>query len=158
MSSNLYVVKIEDGKPTEGVMKYDAMRRLFPNTSFPAVPSLELLSSYGFAPWLTVPKPYPSEKKVVIPGEPLLIDGVYHQVWTERDMDAEELAVATAQKLIEVKQTRTNYLYDCDWTQLADAPLTAEKKAEWAAYRQALRDLPLGISDPFDVSWPVKPQ
>ena len=29
-----------------------------------------------------------------------------------------------------------------DWTQLVDAPLTEAKKAEWARYRQALRDMP----------------
>lgn len=32
-------------------------------------------------------------------------------------------------------------LLNSDWTQLPDSPLSAEKKAEWAAYRQALRDL-----------------
>ena len=29
-----------------------------------------------------------------------------------------------------------------DWTQVEDAPLSDKKKSEWAAYRQALRDLP----------------
>ena len=29
-----------------------------------------------------------------------------------------------------------------DYTQMADYPLTDEKRAEWAVYRQALRDLP----------------
>ena len=29
-----------------------------------------------------------------------------------------------------------------DYTQMADYPLTDEKRAEWSAYRQALRDLP----------------
>lgn len=37
-------------------------------------------------------------------------------------------------------------LKDSDWTQLPDVPLSAEKKAEWATYRQALRD-----SNPPDV-------
>lgn len=29
-----------------------------------------------------------------------------------------------------------------DWTQLSDSPLSEVKKAEWAVYRQALRDIP----------------
>lgn len=29
-----------------------------------------------------------------------------------------------------------------DYTQMADYPLTDEKRAEWSVYRQALRDLP----------------
>lgn len=37
-------------------------------------------------------------------------------------------------------------LLESDWTQLPDSPLSAEKKAEWAAYRQTLRDL----SPPID--------
>jgi hypothetical protein len=37
---------------------------------------------------------------------------------------------------------RNSKLRDSDWTQIPDSPLTAEKKAEWAAYRQALRDIP----------------
>jgi len=31
-------------------------------------------------------------------------------------------------------------LVDSDWTQLPDVPLTAEKKAVWAQYRQQVRD------------------
>ena len=36
---------------------------------------------------------------------------------------------------------RNSYLFDTDWTQVPDSPLTDTKKAEWATYRQALRDL-----------------
>jgi hypothetical protein len=32
-------------------------------------------------------------------------------------------------------------LSSSDWTQLPDSPLSAEKKQEWATYRQQLRDL-----------------
>jgi hypothetical protein len=32
-------------------------------------------------------------------------------------------------------------LNECDWTQLADSPLTDQKRSEWATYRQALRDI-----------------
>ena len=32
-------------------------------------------------------------------------------------------------------------LLDSDWTQTADAPITAEEKAQWVTYRQKLRDL-----------------
>jgi len=41
----------------------------------------------------------------------------------------------------EVRRKRNLLLVDCDWTQAADSPLTDAKKAEWATYRQALRDL-----------------
>lgn len=62
---------------------------------------------------------------------------------------------------IQLRKIRNNRLKDCDWTQAIDSPLSAEKKAEWATYRQALRDLPSSYtdSDTFeDVIFPVKPE
>lgn len=47
---------------------------------------------------------------------------------------------------------RDRLLTACDWTQLGDAPLTADSKAAWVAYRQALRDLDMSASD-----WPTRP-
>jgi hypothetical protein len=44
-----------------------------------------------------------------------------------------------------------------DWTQLADAQLTSEKKQEWVEYRQALRDLTQSASKPKDVVFPEAP-
>ena len=37
---------------------------------------------------------------------------------------------------------RDMLLRESDWTQFPDSPLTDAKKAEWATYRQELRDLP----------------
>ena len=42
----------------------------------------------------------------------------------------------------ELVEKRNNKLFASDWTQMPDSPLTAEKKTEWATYRQALRDVP----------------
>jgi len=52
-------------------------------------------------------------------------------------------------------------LISCDWTQTTDAPLTDSKKAEWATYRQALRDLPStypNVTDKAQITWPTKPE
>lgn len=40
-----------------------------------------------------------------------------------------------------VRLSRAPLLSGTDWTQAADSPLSTEKKAEWATYREALRDL-----------------
>lgn len=51
-------------------------------------------------------------------------------------------------------------LAQSDWTQFADSPLTDKKKAEWATYRQALRDLPQNnpdITSTDDIVWPTPP-
>ena len=42
----------------------------------------------------------------------------------------------------EVLEKRNRRLAASDWTQMPDSPLSASKKAEWALYRQALRDIP----------------
>jgi len=38
------------------------------------------------------------------------------------------------------------------------ADMTAEKQAEWAAYRQALRDITDQAGFPTDITWPTKPE
>lgn len=52
---------------------------------------------------------------------------------------------------------RNELLKRCDWTQAADSPLSDAKKAEWATYRQQLRDLPANTSDPANPTWPTPP-
>jgi len=59
-----------------------------------------------------------------------------------------------------MRQRRTNLLKDTDWTQGEDSPLSAEKKAEWQTYRQALRDVPANntsAANKEDVVWPTPP-
>lgn len=52
---------------------------------------------------------------------------------------------------------RNALLAATDWTQAVDAPLTDAKKAEWAAYRSALRSMPDNTTDPANPTWPSKP-
>ena len=52
---------------------------------------------------------------------------------------------------------RNALLVDSDWTQMPDSPLTDAKKAEWATYRQALRDLPETTTDYSNVTFPTQP-
>lgn len=52
---------------------------------------------------------------------------------------------------------RDNLLKASDWTQIDDAPLTAEQKAAWAVYRQALRDVPAQAGFPDAIDWPIAP-
>ena len=51
-----------------------------------------------------------------------------------------------------VRSMRNNELTATDWTQLPDSPLTPEKKAEWAVYRQALRDITTQ-ENPREIVW-----
>ena len=59
-----------------------------------------------------------------------------------------------------LRTIRGGILIGSDWTQFPDSPLTTEKKAEWATYRQALRDIPAqypNILSLDEVTWPLAP-
>ena len=53
---------------------------------------------------------------------------------------------------------RDKKLAACDWTQLADSPLTDEQKTAWGTYRQALRDVPAQDGFPWEITWPSEPE
>ena len=105
-------------------------------------------------------------------GEEITEIGIWQQAVTDH---ANELSLAAAayeaarDHLAEVKEYRNAQLVWSDWTRLDDITLAADKKAEWATYRQALRDLPATIAadanltakaladDHSHSSWPKKP-
>jgi hypothetical protein len=60
----------------------------------------------------------------------------------------------TEQQFNYVRVLRNAELAATDWTQVADS--TADKTA-WAAYRQALRDLPASNKDPKKIVFPTRP-
>ena len=45
----------------------------------------------------------------------------------------------------DVRRQRQQWLKDTDWTQVPDSPLSDTKKAEWATWRQAMRDFPANV-------------
>lgn len=65
--------------------------------------------------------------------------------------------VAPALTWDDIRMRRDGLLNSCDWTQIADAPLTAPEKAQWTAYRAELRNIPQDFDDPEDVEWPTSP-
>jgi hypothetical protein len=54
-----------------------------------------------------------------------------------------------------IRFERNGYLYQTDWTDLPNTPLT--NKQAWLTYRQALRDVTKNFTKPEDVVWPQKP-
>jgi len=61
---------------------------------------------------------------------------------------------ALEQQANEARTQRDALLAESDWTQVLDAPVDGEA---WAAYRQALRDVPEQSGFPGDIEWPIKP-
>ena len=73
---------------------------------------------------------------------------------SQEELDAAWPAVRDALAWDRVRAERDRLLAASDWTQVADAPVDA---AAWAAYRQALRDVPQDYTTPEDVVWPIPP-
>ncbi len=84
------------------------------------------------------------------------------------EMDDDEVAELLASReaadldFSMTRMQRDGLLNKSDWTQVADSPLTDEKKAEWATYREKLRDLPATSNagsggKVSEVVWPSEP-
>ena len=73
---------------------------------------------------------------------------------TAAEQEAAYKAIKDAEQASAVRQSRSDRLADCDWTQVADSPVD---KAAWATYRQALRDITKQDGFPWSVTWPDAP-
>jgi len=72
----------------------------------------------------------------------------------EIDFTSDALAAFKRRRDIEpLVRMRNQRLAESDWTQMPDSPLTDEKKATWAVYRQALRDFPNTYTGEPDANW-----
>ena len=82
-----------------------------------------------------------------------------HGIYNSEDGKWEEghETVTDKQWLGMLRPIRDGLLANSDWTQTADSPLTDEKRAQWAAYRQALRDLPETATLGMEVDFPEEP-
>jgi len=82
------------------------------------------------------------------------ITDMYNKViekWTEyrvgQENDLERALAASFSRTAIINWTKVTLirnflLMDSDWTQLGDAQLTTDQKAQWVTYRQKLRDIP----------------
>ena len=86
---------------------------------------------------------------------PTFIDTVENGVTTTAlQHETAYKASKDAEQAKSVRATRDANLAECDWTQVADAPVD---KAVWATYRQALRDVTAQTGFPWTITWPDAP-
>lgn len=58
----------------------------------------------------------------------------------------------------EIHATIAQRLKDSAWAVASDDPtITRGQRADWMAFRQALRDIPLQTGFPTDIVWPSEP-
>lgn len=102
------------------------------------------LAELGVYPYTIAPRPEAGPMQRVEAGPIEQVDGDWVQGWIVVDAPADE-----------IRARRNRLLTSSDWTQVADAPVD---QAAWAAYRQALRDIPQQSGFPANVTWPVTPE
>lgn len=141
-------------RATGAVMFEDEFRRMYHNTSFPLVLTDGILDTLGADPVFNGPQPTPSRYQTVYRDGVEQIQGKWYTKYGVADMEADAKAALDARQAAQVRSERTRKLSECDWTQLADAPVNTQA---WATYRQALRDITAQAGFPWDVQWPEKP-
>ena len=129
------------------------LRVAFPNVSLPS--ELTDTSLIEWDMYVVTPTPMPTDyTKNITEGTPVLTNSVYYQNWIQTDASQSEIDYRLENQWFIIRETRNQLLVECDWTQLADIP--SETKTIWSEYRQSLRDI-TSQSNPFSITWPVKP-
>jgi len=76
---------------------------------------------------------------------------------TAAEQEAEYKATKDAEQAKNVRQTRDDKLKECDWRVIKALESNIPQDFQWAAYRQALRDLPMQAGFPWTIDWPTQP-
>lgn len=116
----------------------------------------EQVKEYGWYPYEESPMPAHDQRTQNATSKIVLIDGIAKVVWTVKQKSAEQIEQETEEAWSGVRLLRDEMLAKTDWTHSGDSPLSPEKKAEWAAYRQSLREI-TKQSDPHQIEWPTRP-
>ena len=143
------------------------IRKLNPNMSLPKVWNDNVHEALGIDPVFATPKPNTTGdyKVVVRDGAEQDANGNWVQKWVEQDMFADTddatkaeqeaayqaLVDAEAAKL--VRADRDERLAKTDWMGMSDVTMSAD----WATYRQGLRDVPAQSGFPHTITWPSEP-
>lgn len=161
-------------RSTGAVMYEGEFRALHPDTSFPQQISAETLDEFGAdvvfeGPQATGGDVYQYSQAAgveLVDGKwftkyilgPVFIDRPATETepaQTAVEQEAAYKASKDADQAKSVRTSRNDKLKECDWTQVADAPVD---QTVWAAYRQALRDISSQDGFPWTITWPTQPE
>lgn len=146
----LYIKLDDDGQPVNHPMQGDNLKQILEVSYIDDT----ILKQFGYARFEFTP-PAPNVVSTPLPEYEMHADGIVRNKVEVRPFTQEELIDTF------IRSRRSFLLAECDWTQASDSPLSTAKKAEWAAYRQALRDLPdayPNVQSADEVVWPEKPE
>lgn len=136
-------IKLVNGQPEK--YSIEQLRLDNPNTSFPDLPSNDLLALWNVYPYVILNQPeYDYLTQTAVAAPITQINGVWTQAWVIENLPIEQAEQG-------VRAQRDELLLQTDWAALSDRVLTPEM----AAYRQALRDVTKQQGFPYNVVWPI---
>jgi hypothetical protein len=145
----LYIKIDADGNPVNHPVRGDNLKDVLEVAALDEA----TLKKHGYARFEFTPRPANGVSEP-LPEYYVDTDGVVRNKINFREFTQDELIDR------HIRTRRSYLLVQCDWTQAPDSPLSDAKKAEWAAYRQELRDLPSAypnVQQESDVQWPTPP-
>jgi hypothetical protein len=116
----------------------------------------EVLEALGADPVFEGPQAQPTRYQTAFRDGVEEVNGKWYTKHSVADMGDEAKAVADAATAKSVREQRNQKLKDSDWSQGKDIPDAVS--TPWAAYRQALRDVPAQSGFPWDITWPAQPE
>ena len=161
-------------RETGEVVSQGELRRRHWNTSFPAVWNQDVFEHIGIDPIFAAPQPTNTDPLKTVRQNGVVQDGngkwidnyeigdlfadttVEGVTTTKAQHEEAFMAARNATQWTAIRSDRDNRLKDTDWVSIRAADTATPMSAEWAAYRQALRDITTQ-SDPFSITWPTKP-
>ena len=160
---------------TGEVKNQGEVRRMHSNTSLPRVWDANVCSALGIDPVLEAPKPeVTGYTQAVRDGVTQDANGNWVQAWAVVDMfsdytddegvthtkaehEAAYQADLDAKAAESVRTQRDAKLAESDWMVIKSAETGVALATEWAAYRQALRDITEQDGFPVNVEFPAEP-
>lgn len=76
---------------------------------------------------------------------------------TAAEQEAEYKAAKDAEQAKSVRSQRDSKLAECDWRVIKALESNTPQDFDWAAYRQALRDITTQPGFPWTIDWPTQP-
>ena len=97
------------------------------------------------------------EDEKVINDDSLNVAEVMESVGYKYNSDTKTITKPDSIKFTEIRNQRNILLANSDYTQLADSTYPSTQDA-WKTYRQELRDITKGVTDPDTIVFPEEPK
>ena len=143
---------------TGAVVQEGEFRALHPNTSLPQQLTESLINQLGGDVVFEGPQAQPTRYQVAFADGVEQIDGKWYTKYSVAEMEQDAITAKDAEQAKGIRATRDDKLKETDWMVIRSAETSVALAAEWATYRQALRDVTSQSGFPWEVTWPTQPE